>query len=100
MVDVVVGDAGFCKGLGAGDAEGARGGEVRHLADHRRLDTLAGAEQVDRPPVRRQGQALREVLSALSCDQDLGAAAIGYQTALQQPEPGRLSSASSGHPRR
>jgi hypothetical protein len=35
----------------------ARGGEIFHLADHRRLDTLAGAEQVDRP--------LREVAGAL-----------------------------------
>ena len=41
-------DAGVGEGLGAGDAEGARGGEVFHLADHRGLDTLAGAEQVDR----------------------------------------------------
>jgi len=48
VVDVVVRDAGLGKGFGAGDAEGARGGEVLHLADHRCLDTLAGAEEVDR----------------------------------------------------
>jgi hypothetical protein len=29
----------------ARDAERARGGEIRHLAVHRGLDTLAGAEQ-------------------------------------------------------
>src|SRR5215831_18512676 len=46
MVDVLVRDPGLGKSLGAGDAEGARGREIRHLADHRRLDTLAGAEQV------------------------------------------------------
>jgi hypothetical protein len=43
VVDVVVGDAGLAKGLGAGDAERARGGEILHLADHRRFDTLAAA---------------------------------------------------------
>ena len=48
MVGVVVRDAGLGEGLRAGDAESARGGEIRHLADHRRLDTLAGAEEVDR----------------------------------------------------
>ncbi len=46
-------------------------------------DTLAGAEQVDRPPVRCQGQALREVAGALGGDQDQRAAAIGHQAALQ-----------------
>jgi hypothetical protein len=40
MVNVVVGGAGLGKGRGAGDAEGPRGGEVFHLADHRRLDAL------------------------------------------------------------
>ena len=49
--------------------------KFRHLADHRRLDTLAGAEEVDRP--------LREVAGALGRDQDQGAAAVGHQTALQ-----------------
>jgi hypothetical protein len=39
MVDVLVRDAGLGEGLGAGDAEGARRGEVFHLADRRRLDT-------------------------------------------------------------
>jgi hypothetical protein len=58
MVDVVVGDAGLGKGGGAGDAERTRGREILHLADHRRLDTLAGAEQVDR--------LLRKILGALS----------------------------------
>ena len=75
MVDVVVGDAGLVEGLGAGDAEGARGGEILHLADHRRLDALAGAEQVDR--------LLREILGALGRGQDQRAAAIGHQAALQ-----------------
>jgi len=55
-------------------------------ADHRRLDTLAGAEQVDRPPVRCQEQALREVAGALGGDQYQRAAAIGHQAALQQSE--------------
>jgi hypothetical protein len=83
MVDVVVGDAGLGKGRGAGDAERARRGEIFHLADHRRLDTLAGAEEVDRPPVRCQGQALREVAGALGRNQDQRAAAIGHQATLQ-----------------
>src|SRR5262249_55428477 len=48
MVDILVRDPGLGKGGGAGDAEGARGGEVLHLADHWRLDTLAGADEVDR----------------------------------------------------
>ena len=48
MVDVLVGDAGLGKSGGAGDAECARGGEILHLADHRGLDALAGAQQVDR----------------------------------------------------
>src|SRR5271167_2014221 len=51
MVDIFVRDAGLGEGLGSGDAEGARGGEVFHLADHRRLDALAGAEQVDGGPL-------------------------------------------------
>ena len=75
VVDVIVRDAGLGKGSCAGDAEGARGGELRHLADHRRLDRLAGAEEVDR--------LLREVAGALGRDQDQGVAAVGHQTALQ-----------------
>jgi hypothetical protein len=78
VVDVTVGDAGLGKGLGAGDAERARGSEILHLADHRRLDTLAGAEQVDR--------LLRKVAGALGGDQDQRAAAIGHEAALQQPK--------------
>ena len=78
MVDVVVGDAGLGKGLGAGDAERARRGEILHLADHRRLDALAGAEDVDR--------LCREILGALGRCEDQRAAAIGDQAALQQPE--------------
>ena len=46
MVDVAVRDAGFGRGREAGHAECARRGEILHLADHRRLDTLASAEQV------------------------------------------------------
>jgi len=86
VVDVVVRDAGLGKGRGAGDAEGARGGEVRHLGDHRRLGALAGAEEVDRPPVRCQGQALREVAGALGRNQDQRTAAIGHHTTQQEPE--------------
>jgi hypothetical protein len=71
----IVRDAGLGNGLGAGDAEGARGGKILHLADHRRLDTLAGGKEVDR--------LLREVAGALGRDQDHGAAAIGHQAALQ-----------------
>ena len=37
-------------------------------ANHQRLDTLAGAEQVDRPLFACQGQALREVAGALGDD--------------------------------
>ena len=40
------------------------------LADHRRLDALAGADEVDRPPVRCQGQALREVAGAVGRNRD------------------------------
>jgi hypothetical protein len=40
------------------------------LTNHRRLDTLAGAEEVD--------GFLREVAGALGGDQDQGAAAIGH----------------------
>src|SRR5580700_3928193 len=64
-VEFLVRSAGLGKGLGAGDAEGARGGEILLLAAHRRLDALAGADEVDRPPVRCQGQALREVAGAV-----------------------------------
>jgi hypothetical protein len=74
MVDVLVVDAGLSEGFGAGDAERARGGEILHLADHRRLDTLAGAEQVDR--------LLREVAGALGGNQDQRTTAIGHQTTL------------------
>jgi hypothetical protein len=62
MIDVVVGGAGLGKGLGASHAERARGREILHLADYRRLDTLAGAEDVD--------WLLREILRALGRDQN------------------------------
>src|SRR6516162_8171603 len=75
MVDVLARDAGLGKSGGAGDAEGARGGEILHLADHRRLDTLAGAEEVDR--------LLREILGSLGSNQNQRAAAIGHQATLQ-----------------
>ena len=75
VIDVAVRDAGLVERLLAGDAERARRGEVLHLADHRRLDALAGAEHVDR--------LLREVLGALGRDQDQRAAAVGHQAALQ-----------------
>ena len=61
-----------------GDAEGARGGEGLHLADHRRLDALAGAEDVDR--------LAREILGAVGRGQDQRAAAVGDQAALQDAE--------------
>ena len=75
MVDVAVGDAGLGEGLGARHAERARRGEILHLADHRRLDALAGAEDVDR--------LCREILGALGRSQDQRAAAIGHEAALQ-----------------
>ena len=43
-------------------------------ADHRRLDTLAGADEVDRPLVRCRGQVLQEIAGTLGGDQDQGAA--------------------------
>ena len=45
-------------------------------ADHWRLNTLTGAEQIDR--------LLREVAGALGRDQDQRAAAIGHQAALHK----------------
>ena len=59
-------------------AERARRGEVFHLADHRRLDALAGAQDVDR--------LRREILGPLGRRQDQRAAAVGHQAALQQAE--------------
>ena len=64
--------------VGPGHGERARTGETFHLADHRRLDALAGAEDVDRLG--------REILGALGGGQDQRAAAVGDQAALQQPE--------------
>jgi hypothetical protein len=49
MVEVIVRDAGLGKGRGAGDTKRARGGEILHLADHRGLDALAGADRVAQP---------------------------------------------------
>jgi len=91
MVDIVVRDAGLGKGLGAGDAKRARGREVVHLAHHRRLDALAGAEQVDR--------LLRKVAGALGGDEDQSAAAIGPPGSTAIAGTGRRSSANSAHPR-
>src|SRR5690606_39726804 len=53
-----------------------RGGEVLHLADHRRLAAFARAENVD--------GLLREVLRALSACQDQCAAAIGDEAAHEK----------------
>jgi hypothetical protein len=55
----------------------ARGREIRHLADHRRLEALGGADQVDR--------FFQETLRALSSDQDQGATAtaVGHEAILQ-----------------
>ena len=75
MVDVLVRNAGLGKRGGAGHTERARGGEILRLADHRRLDVLAGAEQVDR--------LLQEVSGTLGGHQDQRTAAIGDQTRLQ-----------------
>ena len=75
MVDVLVRNAGLGKSRGASHTKGARGGEILHLADHRCLDALAGAEEVN--------GLLREVAGAFGGDQDQRAAAIGHQTALQ-----------------
>jgi hypothetical protein len=44
MVDVVVRDAGLVNGRGVGDLECASEVEISHLAEHRRLDSLAGTE--------------------------------------------------------
>src|SRR5258708_3512207 len=63
VIYVVVRDDGRGEGLGAGDAESARGGKVLHLAEHRGLDTLAGAEQADRPLFTPRG-ALKAIHSA------------------------------------
>jgi hypothetical protein len=65
MVHVGVRDAGLGEGRWAGDAERARGGEIRHLADHRRLDAFAGADEVGRPLFRPGASFLREVVGAL-----------------------------------
>ena len=62
----------------AGRAEGARRIERLHLADHRRLDALAGAENVDR--------LVRKILGAVGAGEDQGAAAIGDEAALQDAE--------------
>jgi hypothetical protein len=75
IVDVVVGDAGLDEGLGAGDAERARGGEILNLADHRRLDTLPDADEVD--------ALLWEVAGALGHNEDQRAAAIRYQQLVE-----------------
>ena len=64
-VEFLVRSAGLGKGLGAGDTEAARGSKILHLADHRRLDTLARAEQVDRPLFAARGKLLREVAGAV-----------------------------------
>ena len=78
VIDVRVLDAGFVEGLLARHAERARGGEVLHLADHRALDALAGAQDVDR--------LLREVLGALGAGEDERAAAVRDQAAHQDAE--------------
>jgi hypothetical protein len=63
------------KALGPATRKAREEVKVRHLAHHRHLDALAGAEEVDR--------LLQEILSALGGDQDQRAAAVGHQTALQ-----------------
>src|SRR4051812_13772802 len=62
VIDILVGDAGLLERQRPGDLEGARAIESLHLADHRRLDTLAGAENVDR--------LCREVLGAVCAGED------------------------------
>ena len=88
VVDVAVADAGLVEGLLARDAEGLGGGEVLHLADHRRLDALAGSQDVDR--------LSREIPGPLGAGQDQRAAAVGDQAAHQLAErPGDQSASSA-----
>src|SRR5439155_882988 len=49
VIDIAMTDAGLPEGEGTCDLERARGVERLHLAHHRRLHTLAGALDVDRP---------------------------------------------------
>src|SRR5258706_395622 len=78
VIDILVGDAGFLEGQGAGDLEGARTVKGLHLADHRRLNAFAGAEDVDR--------LFRKIPGAVGRGQDQRAAAIGDEAALQDAE--------------
>ena len=75
VIDVLVGDAGLLECQRSRHLERARGVEGLHLADHRRLDALAGAEDIDRLGL--------EVLGAIGAGQDQGAAAVGDEAALQ-----------------
>jgi hypothetical protein len=52
-------------------------------ADHRHLDTLTGAKQIDRPLFRPGASFLRKVAGARGGNQDQRAAAVGRQTALR-----------------
>ncbi len=78
MIDVLVGDAGLLEGQRSRDLEGARRIKRLHLADHRRLHALAGAEDVDR--------LFRKILGAVGRGQDQRAAAVGDEAALQDAE--------------
>src|SRR5450755_2494003 len=78
VIDVLMRDAGFLEGEGACDLEGARAVKGLHLADHRRLHALAGAENIDRPGL--------EILGSLGRGQDQRAAAVGNEAALQDAE--------------
>ena len=62
VIDILVGDAGLLERQRSGDLEGARAVKTLHLADHRRLDTLAGTENVDR--------FCRKVLGAVCAGED------------------------------
>ena len=78
VVDIAVLDAGHAEGLRPRDAEGARAGEVLHLADHGGLDGFTAAQDVDR--------LLRKILRTVGGGEDQRAAAIRHQAALQQAE--------------
>ena len=78
MINVRVTDPGGFKCLLAGNLKCRRGGEIGHLADHRRFCALAGTADIDR--------LLRHVLSAIRFGQDQRPATISHQTTHQQPE--------------
>jgi hypothetical protein len=77
MIDVLVAMPASLKASGPRPGRRANCRSL-HLADHRRFDALAGAEDVDR--------LLREILGAVGRGQDQRAAAVGDEAALQDAE--------------